>query len=354
MKFSIIVPVYNAESYLEKSLLSVLEQPFKDYEIIIIDDGSTDLSNRIYQAYSQKYPDVIRSIKQGNQGQLAARCKGIGIARGEYCLFLDADDQLVSGALENIGKHIEEYNNPDMIVFPFFYQNEKSLTLSRLISCNQNLYERESKKLLYEEFVEGTLLNSVCTKAVKREIALTSCDRHELFEELRCSEDRYQSMIMLDASKNILYVPEPYYIYRIAEGSTTRNYEYSAISKFNVSVMYNEEKKYLQKWGFSTEEWNLRNDATWIKYPIYILDMFYNKTKWRETQDILRYPWREFLPKEIDLNKIDDNVYVSKWVCSLWHLIETQDYQRIKIQFLKKNLYKRLRNIKRKIFNKRK
>lgn len=89
--FSIIVPVYNVESYVEQALNSVLQQNFYNYEIILINDGSTDNSGDICYYYSKKYPHIT-FVSQPNGGLSVARNTGIELAKGEYLVFLDSDD----------------------------------------------------------------------------------------------------------------------------------------------------------------------------------------------------------------------------------------------------------------------
>lgn len=88
---SVIIPVYNTEVYLEECLQSVLTQTFRDFEVIIVDDGSTDGSASICDRFAQEFPN-IKAIHQKNQGVSAARNAGISHARGKYLLFLDSDD----------------------------------------------------------------------------------------------------------------------------------------------------------------------------------------------------------------------------------------------------------------------
>ena len=99
VKISIIVPVYNAEDYLERCLHSILDQEFSSYEVILVDDGSTDASWLICDRYSSTDPRFI-TLHQPNKGVSAARNAGINMAQGEYVMFLDADDALLPDALE--------------------------------------------------------------------------------------------------------------------------------------------------------------------------------------------------------------------------------------------------------------
>lgn len=109
MKFSVIVPLYNKEAFVERTLRSVLSQTFADYELIVIDDGSSDGSY-------QKACDVLgmenprcRIVKQENSGVGAARNKGVALARGEYVAFLDADDWWEPTFLEEVNRLTERY-----------------------------------------------------------------------------------------------------------------------------------------------------------------------------------------------------------------------------------------------------
>lgn len=91
MKYSVVIPLYNKEHYIAGTLRSVLTQTFPDYEVIVVDDGSTDHS---LQACKEVRSDKIRVVQQVNQGVSAARNKGIELAAGEYICFLDADDAI--------------------------------------------------------------------------------------------------------------------------------------------------------------------------------------------------------------------------------------------------------------------
>ena len=91
MRFSIIIPVYNSEDYLQKTLDSICQQDFSDFEIICINDGSVDSSRSILIEYKKKYHNIIL-YDQPNSGPSVARNKGLELATGEYVLFCDSDD----------------------------------------------------------------------------------------------------------------------------------------------------------------------------------------------------------------------------------------------------------------------
>lgn len=108
-KFSVIIPVYNVEKYIRKCVDSVLNQTFKDYEIIVVNDGSPDKSIEMIKDYD------VTIIEQKNQGLSAARNAGAKKAKGEYIIFLDSDDYWRKDLLKEINKSLK--NNPDVVRF---------------------------------------------------------------------------------------------------------------------------------------------------------------------------------------------------------------------------------------------
>ena len=107
MLVSIIVPIYNGEVYLKDCLESILNQTYKETEIILVDDGSTDASRKICDLYAQKYKNVI-SLYQENSGVSKARNLGLNCAKGEYIYFCDSDDILHQDILETLVRDIED------------------------------------------------------------------------------------------------------------------------------------------------------------------------------------------------------------------------------------------------------
>lgn len=102
MKLSIIMPVYNAEKYLEKCLDSLVSQTLDDYEIVLINDGSKDGSQKIIESYVNQYPELIRAVTVENGGQGRARNIGMEMARGDYLGFADSDDWVAPEMFEKL------------------------------------------------------------------------------------------------------------------------------------------------------------------------------------------------------------------------------------------------------------
>lgn len=106
-RISIVVPVYNAEDYLSHSIDSILAQSYKNIEVILVDDGSTDNSSMICDEYHKK-DDRVKVIHTANCGVVAARKRGIALATGEYVLGVDADDWIDEMRLQRIAEVIEQ------------------------------------------------------------------------------------------------------------------------------------------------------------------------------------------------------------------------------------------------------
>ena len=110
---SIVIPLYNKEASIKQSLKSVLSQSYDDFEVVIVDDGSADGSVAVVEAINDPR---IRLIKQENGGPSKARNTGVKNAKGEWILFLDADDEMLPGALDFFSKKIQKHTNVGMLV----------------------------------------------------------------------------------------------------------------------------------------------------------------------------------------------------------------------------------------------
>ena len=107
-RFSVVMPVYNRAKYLRQAIDSVLSQTFTDYELIAVDDGSTDDSPEILKSYGNR----ITVVRQPNQGPEVARNTGAALAQGEYLAFLDSDDIFSPHVLETYDRIIRAFDSP--------------------------------------------------------------------------------------------------------------------------------------------------------------------------------------------------------------------------------------------------
>lgn len=128
---SIVIPVYNAERYLEECMEAILGQTFRDYEILCINDGSQDGSMKILSQYQEKYPALIHVCSQENQGQATARNVGVDKASGEYIAFLDADDLIEKDYFEVLYTAAKEHDSEMVICSYEKFDNDGNIILRR-------------------------------------------------------------------------------------------------------------------------------------------------------------------------------------------------------------------------------
>ena len=149
-KLSIVIPIYNVEDYLAKCLDSVLCPDVQDYEIIAVNDGSTDSSGEIAREYAARYPERIRLIEKPNGGLGSARNAGIEAAKGEFLLFLDSDDCLSPGAVKEISEALD--TDADIIFFDFVTVNEDGRQISYQRGCEKEgvFTLRDYPQLIFE------------------------------------------------------------------------------------------------------------------------------------------------------------------------------------------------------------
>lgn len=133
MKFSLIVPVYNVEEYLDKCLSSIYLNKFKDFEVVIVNDGTKDNSEKIINKYLKKYNNITY-IKQENKGLSSARNEGVKKAKGEYILFIDSDDYIEKDMLQILNDNLND--NPDLLRYQL-----REVYEDKVIDCKEIGFE---------------------------------------------------------------------------------------------------------------------------------------------------------------------------------------------------------------------
>lgn len=231
--FSIIVPVYKVEKFLDKCIKSILEQSYTDYELILVDDGSPDRCGEMIDAYARE-DKRIKVIHKKNEGLTLARNSGLELAAGEYIVHVDGDDCLVPGALQCLYEHITD-TRADVYFFGFYTQNGGKFGIE-MPDFEAGLYSgSEKKRCLYERMVYDDtkrfftfgIYPSVWSSVVKR--GLFSEWRMKINPNLDIGEDFATTFLIMLEAETIFFIPEPLYLYRIREGSV--------IHTFNIDEM---------------------------------------------------------------------------------------------------------------------
>ena len=211
-KISIIVPIYNVEKYLKRSLDSLVNQTLEDIEIILVDDGSTDSSPQICDDYVKAY-DFISVIHKENGGVSSARNKGIEAAEGDYIGFIDGDDLIESEMYKTLVDLLEE-ENADIahcgyqMVFPDRVDYYHNTGKKKIQTTEEGL-----KDLLSGEMIEPGLVN----KLYKKEL-IKNC---RLDETVKINEDLLMNYQLFKLSQKSVYYDITPYSYMIRSSSAT-------------------------------------------------------------------------------------------------------------------------------------
>ena len=212
MFYSIVVPVYNSENYLRKCLDSIVFQSFTDFELILINDGSSDTSLSICEDYKNRFPCVRLFSYEKNRGASAARNIGIKNAKGDYIICVDNDDWLYQeNSLESLYDFIVAHECPDIICHALaqFYPNENKIIL------NSPKLDSQSSNKNYD--VQTLLSNnmyasSVVAKCLKRSLVEQA---GILFNEnIHHNEDTDFSRRLLYHTDSIVWYDSPVYVWR--------------------------------------------------------------------------------------------------------------------------------------------
>lgn len=228
---SIIIPVYNVEDYIEECLESILKQTYKNIEILLIDDGSTDKSGKICDIYEKK-DNRIKVIHQNNSGLSSSRNNGIKIARGNYLSFVDADDVIHSKMLEILYHEITT-NDCDIAICKYQHFSDKYI---------ETLKDYKVNIMNQNEFIENLMID--------KEISSHACNklyRKKLFKNIKYPiskkyEDIGTTYRLGLQSKKIVYLNIELYGYRIRDNSITKNFKKENLLDYieMVNLRYNE------------------------------------------------------------------------------------------------------------------
>lgn len=248
--FSIIIPVYNVEKYLSTCLESVFAQSFKDYEILLIDDGSKDSSGGICDSYCEKYPDRIRVLHKQNQGQIFARRTGLSLARGTYVCFLDSDDCWEADTLSQLYNVISQ-ENADVIMFRWKLIDQAGKIINNAIPGAFSSSGPVEKASVFDVLISSAVLNSLCLKCCRLSLFDMDTDYSNYYGLQNC-EDLLQSLPVLYGANSFYYLDEALYQYRVNPASTTHKYQTGQHKVLNIvrPKLYG----YLEKMGMNTPQ----------------------------------------------------------------------------------------------------
>lgn len=225
MRFSIIVPVYNGERFLSECLDSVASQTYDDYELVVVDDGSTDRSGDIADAFAASHART-RVLHGLNQGLLLARRKGLSKCHGDYVVFLDGDDTIIPSALARISGVIDE---TDADVVAFRLSRERGCSKADDPDVIKSGVYFGKRYCLVKDVVLHANFNNLCGKALR----LSCMDIDESYEQnagLMLGEDLFQLLPVIERSSSLVRIDDPLYYYRPNDTSSTGTYKRSYLT----------------------------------------------------------------------------------------------------------------------------
>ena len=205
MKLSIIVPVYKVRRHLQKCIESILQQTYTDYELILVDDGSTDGSAAICDRYAQEC-DKVKVIHKKNGGLSSARNAGIAVARGEYITFVDGDDTVATGTYYYNMRILLSHPDVDILEYPVhkYYESPRSEIVSfkpEKVKGNENVFTDWVKRKGYEHCF-------ACNKIYRADMFMfVRYPEGEVFEDILITPQLYEG------SENVYYSDCGFYYY---------------------------------------------------------------------------------------------------------------------------------------------
>lgn len=243
---SIIVPVFNAEKYIQESIQSILNQTLKDIEIIVVNDGSTDNTAIILNNYCE-IDSRIKVFHQQNKGVSATRNVGLDMAKGEYIGFIDPDDWVDIDMYEHLYYQCKRYDL-EMSMCNFIQEdiyknikvkNEHPIEYGMYLSKNEIIHK------ICTNMVRGKIFTSVCDKIYRKDFLDEYNIRFD--EEVTIKEDYFFNLELYDKLSRCAYINKEYYHYRQVEGSAIRRYHYNSI--FSNNKLIKSILTYSKQWG---------------------------------------------------------------------------------------------------------
>lgn len=258
-KISIIIPVYNVESYIKRSLDSVIGQTLREIEIILIDDGSSDGSGPVCEGYAAK-DSRVKVIHQKNAGASAARNSGMAIATGEYLGFVDADDCAAPNMFELLYRHAEKAGADIAMCEYAEIGGDPDLKLPELSiddhACRV-LDPEDAFQVIgrFEKKVNVTVWNKIFRRETVRDLKFDP--------EIRVSHDMDYLMKALTKSQKIVYLPYTLYGYFIQRPGALTSSDHDEDLLWNIETYHHDDTQIMDE--FAKNNPNMRDLAMGIK-----------------------------------------------------------------------------------------
>ena len=216
---SVIVPAYNTEAYIGACLDSILAQTCKFIEIVLVDDGSSDQTGAIADAYKEKYPDRIQVIHTNNQGVTAARFKGVQAAKGTWIGFVDSDDEVDPDMYERLLKNAQTYE-ADISHCGYRTIVNGGERIHEFYNTGKLAVQNKSEGL--KDLLEGGFEPSLCNKLFKKELLLAVLEKDVVDTRIKYNEDLLINYYLFEQAQKSVYHDFCGYQYMARDVSASR------------------------------------------------------------------------------------------------------------------------------------
>lgn len=344
MKFSILIPVYNVEPYIRECLDSVMNQTYTDYEVILVDDGSTDGSGMICDEYSRKYPGMVKVIHKENQGLISARREGIRHANGAFCVFVDSDDRVEPDLLETVADYLSRDDEIDIVLFSYRYLKD-GVPAERYppAFADQTEWTKENKKALFETLVFTNNITAIWTKAIRTCVLRSDPIDYTAYYHLNMAEDLLQSLHPILEARKVCYADRVLYNYRINTESISHSFKLEKVRKNSTLHVYHEILNCLLQWDLDTMDMREHLDAVWFHDAMYQFVRCYENADNRSVKkEVLTFDWNMMIPN----SRLQGNQYVNRTYWKLYTWLEEKRFTAVRLFFWKKRIVKRSREVK--------
>lgn len=350
LKFSVLIPVYNTEEYLEECLRSILNQTYQDFEIILVDDGSTDNSVAICDCYAAKYSDKVTVIHKQNQGLISARRVGVSYASGEYSVFVDSDDFVKKQFLECICQILDNDEAIDLLIYSFSYvKNGQIVKDFPRISSDGYVWDSKNREEIITKLLFSHDVTPIWIKAVRTSLLQADPTDYTQYYGKNMAEDTFQSLYLVTYAKKIVYYCLPLYCYNYNDDSISRSYTHATLDKKNTLHVYNKILEYLPCWSMENETTIKRLQAVWFNDMMDLFCKCYGNAKnKKEKMMLLNYHWDRLVPN--DSVQIFSE-YTGPDFIQLYAYIKEKSYYKLSGYFRRKKMYTFYKKVMRKVLN---
>lgn len=334
---SVIVLAYNTEQYINKCLNSILKQTYKNIEVIVINDGSTDKSSKIINKIAQK-DDRVRVIERENKGRYFSRLEGYKKAKGKYILYVDSDDFICKDMIELMYNNLKTYK-VDVVRCQYKHYKNDNITIPKSILNRNVLLDIEHLEPQFFDLLYRTNhCNTICKQLMKKSVMT---DIKDIDEDLNYCEDLACNLKIYKKMKSILLMPDELYIYNINNCYKSRKSNILEIEKKINDTIYVYYNLYL-----STKDFNMKDKKTYKKLAaikmieklsILFAELINTKQKKKITlekiQDVLKDKRVIEILKNIEKDKIDSLLSelkeVNKRTCKAIKLLLKEKYNNL-------------------------